>query len=112
MPEKNISREREDEWFVRHERELIEKARREREQRLKRQAELEQARERERLKELHWMRCPKCGHEMKEIELKGVHIDECTYCEGIFFDRGEFEELLLKNSQQRTGIFRRLLGMR
>ena len=30
------------------------------------------------LKELHWMRCPKCGMEMVEIDFEGVKIDKCT----------------------------------
>jgi uncharacterized protein with PIN domain len=46
--------------------------------------------EKTRLKGLHFMRCPKCGMELIEIEYKGVKIDECSECRGIWLDAGEF----------------------
>jgi len=36
--------------------------------------------------------------------------EKCPQCEGIFFDRGELETLLLKHDAHRRGFFRRLLG--
>ena len=41
------------------------------------------------LKELHFMRCPKCGMELIEIDYKGTRIDECSECRGIWLDAGE-----------------------
>jgi Zn finger protein HypA/HybF involved in hydrogenase expression len=41
------------------------------------------------LKELHFMRCPKCGMELIEIDYKGTKIDECSECRGIWLDAGE-----------------------
>jgi uncharacterized protein len=41
------------------------------------------------LKELHYMRCPKCGMELIEIGYKGLKIDECSACKGIWLDAGE-----------------------
>jgi hypothetical protein len=49
--------------------------------------------ERERLKQLHWMRCPKDGMELTTIEFKGVQIDKCFTCNGTFLDDGELERL-------------------
>ena len=43
------------------------------------------------LKELHYMRCPKCGMELIEIAYKGIKIDECSECKGIWLDAGELE---------------------
>jgi uncharacterized protein len=40
------------------------------------------------------MVCPRCGGEMRGHERNGVHIDQCRKCHGIFLDRGEFEQLL------------------
>jgi Zn-finger nucleic acid-binding protein len=40
------------------------------------------------------MRCPKCGGEMRAHERNGVTIEQCRKCHGIFLDRGEFEQLL------------------
>jgi hypothetical protein len=41
------------------------------------------------LKELHFMKCPKCGMELIEIDYKGTKIDECSECRGIWLDAGE-----------------------
>ena len=50
--------------------------------------------ERDKLKQLHDMRCPKCGMELVEIELRDIKVDRCVACQGIFFDGGEIEQLL------------------
>ncbi len=47
--------------------------------------------EKKRLQELHHMRCPKCGMELITIEYKGVQIDKCSGCEGVWLDAGELE---------------------
>lgn len=47
--------------------------------------------ERNKLKELHYMRCPKCGMELIEIGYKGIKVDKCSECEGIWLDAGELE---------------------
>ena len=39
--------------------------------------------EKKRLRELHFMKCPKCGMELIEIDYKGAKIDECSGCRGI-----------------------------
>jgi uncharacterized protein len=44
-------------------------------------------------KAAHWMRCPKCGSQMKEVTVGKVVIDQCGTCGGVYFDRGEFEAL-------------------
>lgn len=41
-----------------------------------------------------WMKCPKCGGELKEKEFKNVKIDVCSSCEGIWLDKGELEILM------------------
>ena len=53
-----------------------------------------QADERTKLKTLHFMRCPKCGMELVEIEFRSIKVDRCVACQGIFFDGGEIEQLL------------------
>ncbi len=47
--------------------------------------------EKKRLKDLHHMRCPKCGMELIEIDYKGIKVDKCSECEGIWLDAGELE---------------------
>ena len=53
-----------------------------------------QEQERKRLKELHWMRCPKCGMELAEVDFRGVKVDSCFSCGGSFLDKGEIEKAL------------------
>ncbi|HEX9639010.1 MAG TPA: zf-TFIIB domain-containing protein [Acidobacteriota bacterium] len=106
-----VRKKQEDEWFKRHERILLEEARA---KRLQKQQELEareQLQERERLKALHWMRCPKCGHQLAEVEHHGIKIDRCGGCQGVFFDAGELDQLLLQQSEVRRSFFRKLTGL-
>lgn len=49
--------------------------------------------ERERLRLLHYMRCPKCGQELDEITFRDVKVDKCFSCGGVFLDDGELEQL-------------------
>jgi hypothetical protein len=102
-------RKREDDWFRANEKKLIEEARLARERREKERAEKEAAGESERLRKLHHMKCPKCGHDMKEEDLQGVKVDRCSFCEGIYFDAGELDQVLLKKEEDRKGFFRRLV---
>ena len=49
--------------------------------------------EQEQIKKLHWMKCPKCGYDLAEIELHGVKVDQCGHCGGVFLDKGELDQL-------------------
>jgi protein-arginine kinase activator protein McsA len=49
--------------------------------------------QRDELKKTHWMRCPKCGMELKEIAFRGVQVDRCFSCGGNFLDAGELEKI-------------------
>lgn len=40
------------------------------------------------------MRCPLCDVAMREVERRGVRIDVCPECRGIWLDRGELDKLL------------------
>ena len=44
------------------------------------------------------MTCPKCAGEMHTTRRNGVTIEQCRKCHGIFLDRGEFEQLLGRES--------------
>ena len=49
--------------------------------------------EKNKLKELHSMRCPKCGMELGEIDYKGIKVDKCFTCDGVWLDAGEMEAI-------------------
>ena len=57
--------------------------------------------EKRKLKDIHYMRCPKCGMELIEIDYKGIKIDECSECEGIWLDAGELETV---SKLEKTGL--------
>ena len=57
--------------------------------------------EKNRLKNLHFMRCPKCGMELLEIEYKSIKIDKCSECDGIWLDAGEIETV---SKMEKTGL--------
>ena len=60
--------------------------------------------EKDRLKMLHWMHCPKCGMELHPILFKGVTIDKCFACKGVFLDDGELEKLAGSESGFLKGV--------
>ena len=80
-------------------------------ERRKKWAEEQQAKmaaeEKDRLRELHHMKCPKCGMNLEELELYGVTIDRCMNCNGTWFDAGEIDTMV---KQHDTGIFKRVMG--
>jgi hypothetical protein len=76
--------EKEEEYFARLEFERRKELEKEKHQRLTEE-------KKKRLKELHHMRCPKCGMELIEIDYKGIKVDKCSECEGVWLDAGEFE---------------------
>jgi regulator of protease activity HflC (stomatin/prohibitin superfamily) len=76
--------EKEEEYIARKEFE------RRREAEEKKRQQLEQA-EKQRLKELHYMHCPKCGMNLVEIDYNGIEVDKCSACEGVWLDAGELE---------------------
>jgi ribosomal protein L37AE/L43A len=49
--------------------------------------------EKNKAKELHYMKCPKCGMQLIEVDYKGIKVDKCSACQGIWLDAGELEEL-------------------
>ncbi|MBS3919408.1 MAG: zf-TFIIB domain-containing protein [Deltaproteobacteria bacterium] len=92
MPKKPS--ELEEEYFARMEFEKRKKIEDERHRQLAEQ-------EKKRLKELHYMRCPKCGMQLIEIGYKNIKIDKCSECDGIWLDAGELETV---SKLEKTGL--------
>ncbi len=63
--------------------------------------------ERERLKELHFMRCPKCGMELAELTYRSVAVDACFACGGMYLDAGEVDKIL---AYKEPGLMGRMVG--
>ena len=64
--------------------------------------------QKEQLKQLHWMKCPKCGMDLKEIELHGVKVDQCANCGGVFLDAGEMQQI---EKHEQGGVMGRVFSM-
>ena len=39
------------------------------------------------------MKCPKCGNGLKIVENRGIEVDYCEECKGVWFDFTEIDEL-------------------
>ncbi len=78
--------EKEEEFFAR---EAFAKKQKQEEEKQKRLAE----EEKKKARELHWMKCPKCGMNLVEIDYKSVKIDKCSACQGVWLDAGELEQV-------------------
>lgn len=93
---RDAEKAREDEYFARRDRELINKLKREKEQQFK--EDLQAATE---------MICPRCGKTLHERIEHGVTLDECAGCGGVWLDKGELDALATVDEQ---GWFGRLFG--
>jgi hypothetical protein len=76
----------EDEYFAKEEAEKSKRLK----VKLKHETEEE---ERERIKTTCYMRCPKCGGNLHEVAFRGIRIDRCSTCGGVWLDNGELEKL-------------------
>lgn len=70
----------EEEYFYRRNRELIEKRRKE--------LDAKKSGSKQPLT------CPRCSSPMNELVKAGIALDQCSNCEGIYFDKGELETLV------------------
>ncbi len=52
-----------------------------------------EALERQRQKLLHWMRCPRCGMQLREVRYRDISVDACHSCHGIFLDEGDLAHI-------------------
>ncbi len=92
--------EKEEEYFAREEFERKKRAEEDRRNRM-------EAEEKKRMKELHYMHCPKCGMKLIEINYKGIAVDKCSSCEGIWLDAGELEAV----SRLEKGVMDKLFSV-
>jgi uncharacterized protein len=95
--------DQEERYFAQREAEL----RRRRREEFREQIELS---ERDKLREQHYMHCPKCGQVLKEILYHEVPVDICPFCQGMWLDKGELEQLSAKTGGI-VGFFRSMFRL-
>jgi predicted Zn-ribbon and HTH transcriptional regulator len=95
--------DREDEYFMKLDKERIGKMR----------SGLDTKREEEfklHRRDTHWMKCPKCGHDLEEINYQDVMIDRCPDCKGMWLDHDEIELLGKGEAKMTKGFLRKVFG--
>jgi hypothetical protein len=97
--------DREDEFFIKLDQKLIKEIRSDLD---KRRAGEDQQKH----KEEHWMKCPKCGSDLQEINYRNVMIDRCVECQGIWLDRGELNLLIEGQAQLTKGFINKLFSQK
>jgi hypothetical protein len=95
--------ENEEEYFHRLEQERI--ARRKAEA-----AAQQAAAEREQLRKLTHLRCPKCAAKLESTTYRGVEIDRCPECRGVWFDAGEARRVIEAELKEGGGFITDLFG--
>lgn len=80
----------EDEYFAKQDAELLKQMR----------AKLDQERD-EQERKAHYMKCPKCGADLKEEDHGQVKVDICPECGGMWLDAGEMD--LMRQVQKSGG---------
>ena len=92
-------RRNEDEYFVKRDAELIKE----------RRARLDE--ERKQLeRSSHYNKCPRCGNDLSEHDHKGVKIDQCDSCGGMWLDKGELE-IVEELDRTSPGFMHHLIGL-
>jgi hypothetical protein len=88
----------EDEYFAKREAEIL---------RARREAAAKADKDSERRK--HFMKCPKCGGDLKTEEYHNIQVDRCPDCLGVWFDAGEAEQLIKGEGAGLGGVFAALV---
>lgn len=60
------------------------------------------AAEKRRLKELHFMHCPKCGQALLGQKYGQVEVEVCGHCQGLWLDANELTMIL--ESEKKSGL--------
>lgn len=83
--------------------------------RMQRRAEEQQKaadEEKRRLRELHWLHCPKCGQKLEQEYYGKIEVDVCPSCKGLWLDANELDSILTENASKSSPFhaFLRVLG--
>jgi len=66
--------------------------------------------ERQRILTLAKGRCPKCASPLVTITFRGVELDKCTGCGGVWFDTGELDRVMAQEGTGFLGGIKRIFG--
>jgi Zn-finger nucleic acid-binding protein len=63
--------------------------------------------ERKRLRDLHHLHCPKCGMKMQQLKLRGLEVEVCFACGGVFLEKGDIDVIA---APEQKGIMAAILN--
>ena len=66
--------------------------------------------ERQRILSVARGRCPKCAAPLVTITYRGVELDKCSGCEGLWFDTGELDRVLGQEASGFLSGLKRIFG--
>ena len=66
--------------------------------------------ERQRILTIAKGRCPKCAAPLVTITFRGVELDKCSGCEGLWFDTGELARVMGQEESGFLGGLKRIFG--
>jgi len=92
----------EEEYFLRED---FEKRRSEARQKAEKRAD----EDRQRLRELHRERCPRCGERLEHVRIRKLWADQCPVCEGVWLDREVFFLLTHQKEEPLAAMFHWML---
>jgi uncharacterized protein len=78
------------------------------------QAEVMAEQQKEALRTLHYMKCPKCGFDLHTLKRGDVDLDMCFNCKGLWVDSGElasFAKQLRESPEKRGTVMSALLNI-
>jgi hypothetical protein len=101
MPTEEKPSRNEEEYFAKLNAELIKE----------RRAALDKARAQS-ARQAHYMKCPRCGGDLKEVEHHHAKIDRCVDCNGVWLDAGELEIVEHAHDSGVTKFFSSMFGRR
>jgi Zn-finger nucleic acid-binding protein len=90
----------EDEYFARHDAELIKELR-----------EKLDTERRTQERSAHYMKCPKCGADLEEREIESAKVDVCPECHGLWLDQGELDVLRRMSQRPSSHVMQDLFSL-
>ena len=91
----------EDEYFAKHDAELIRQ----------RRAALDEQRSRSE-RASHFMKCPRCGADLEETTFHHMKIDVCPECKGTWLDAGELDMITHVKRSEVSRFIGAMLGLK
>jgi len=62
--------------------------------------------ERQRILAVARGRCPKCAGELVPVRYRGVELDKCSRCQGVWLDFGELDQVVAEDTDFSGGVRR------